>query len=181
MVRCGVDILGMPKTKAQKKEILDELKDKVARQKAMVFVDFTGLKVKDIFSLRKKLKAAGSELKVAKKTLMGIIFKDKGLDVDLKKLKGEIALAFGYEDEVASAKIIYQLSQQNQNLKILGGFLENKFIEAEKVIELAQLPSKEQLLAKLVGSMKSPVSNFVYALNYNIKGLVYLLNKIKTQ
>ena len=169
----------MPKTKAQKKEILDDLKEKITKQKAIVLIDFTGLKVKDIFGLRKKLKAAGSELKVAKKTLMGIIFKDRGLEIDFKKIKGEIALAFGYEDEISAAKIIHQLSLQNQNLKILGGFFENKFVESEKVIELAQLPAKEELLARLVGSIASPISGFVNVLQGNIKGLICVLNAIK--
>lgn len=166
-------------TKSQKKETLAELKDKIDRQKSMVFIDFTGVKVKDIFGLRKKLKAIGGELKVAKKTLMGIVFKEKGIDLDFKKIKTEIALVFGYKDEISPAKIIYQASQENKNLKILGGLLENKIIESEKVIELAQLPGRQELLAKFVGSVKAPVSNLVYSLQYNLKGLLYLLSSIK--
>jgi large subunit ribosomal protein L10 len=170
----------MPQTKAQKQKILEELKEKIEKQKSIAFVDFTGMKVKDIFGLRKKLETVGGELKVAKKTLMGIVFKEKGIDFDFKKIKTEIALVFSYKDEILPLKIAYQTSQENRNLKILGGVLENKFIEAEKIIELAQLPSRNELLAKLVWSINAPISKFVYSLKYNLKGLLTVLTKVKT-
>ena len=170
----------MAQTKIQKEKTLDDLKEKIDRQKAMIFVDFTGLKVKDFSNLRKKLKAADNEIKVAKKTLMRIIFKNEKLEIDTKKLPGEIALVFGYKDIISPAKMVWQFSQQNQNLKILGGFIENKLKEAEEIITLAQLPTREELLAKLVGSISAPVYNFVYALQYNLKGLIYLLTKVRT-
>ena len=170
----------MPLTREQKQKILEELKEKIEKQKTIIFVDFTGLKVKDFSSLRKKLKANDNELKVAKKTLMDILFKKVKLEVEAKKLPGEIALVFGYKDIISPAKIVWQSSQENPNLKILGGFLENKFFEAERIIELAQLPTREELLAKLVGSIKAPISNFVYVLEANIKGLIYVLAKART-
>ena len=169
----------MPLTREQKQKILEELKEKIEKQKTIIFVDFTGLKVKDFSSLRKKLKANDNELKVAKKTLMDILFKKVKLEVEAKKLPGEIALVFGYKDIISPAKIVWQSSQENPNLKILGGFLENKFFEAERIIELAQLPTREELLAKLIGSIKAPISNFVYVLEANIKGLIYILKQIK--
>ena len=169
----------MALTKAEKQKILEDLKEKIEKQKSVVFVGFTGLKVKDFSNLRKKIKEAGNNITVAKKTLLGMAFKKAGLEVELKKIKGEIAAIFGLKDEFSSAKIAYQFGEVNINLKILGGFFGNKFREAKTIIELAQLPSKEELLARLVGSIKAPVSNFVYALNYNIKGLVYLLSTIK--
>jgi large subunit ribosomal protein L10 len=167
----------MALTKEQKQKILEDLKDKIARQRAMVFADFTGLKVKDLSDLRRKLKAADCELKVAKKTLMGIVFKEAGIET--KELSGEIALVFGYKDALAPAKIVYQFTQTNPNLKILAGFFENKLREAEEIITLAQLPTREELLARLVGSIQAPVSNFVRILEANIKGLMYALSAIK--
>ncbi len=169
----------MAKTKEQKKKVFEELKENIARQKTVIFIDFTGLKVKDMFDLRKRLKKADSQLKVAKKTLIQIAFKESGLKTDVKKIKGEIALVFGYKDEISPAKAIYQFSKENPNLKILGGFFENKFREAEDFIALAQIPSKEELLARLAGSLSAPVTNFVRALEYNLKGLVYVLSKLK--
>lgn len=168
----------MALAKVQKQTIIEDLKEKIARQKAIVFVDFTGLKVKDLSALRRKLRAADGELKIAKKTLINLAFKEKQIETELKKLKGEIALVFGYKNEITPAKMVFQFSQENPNLKILGGFLENQFREMDEMITLAQLPTKEELLAKLVGSIFSPVSNFVYILQANIKGLILALNAI---
>jgi large subunit ribosomal protein L10 len=170
----------MALTKAQKQKVLDDLKDKIARQKAMVLVGITGLKVKDITDLRKKLKATEGNLKVIKKTLIERAFKEKKLDFDKKDYKEEVALAFGFKDEILPAKTVYDFSGTNPNLKILGGFFEGKFLESEKVIELAQLPGKEQLLARLVGSISAPISNLVSVLEANIKGLITVLAKAKT-
>lgn len=170
----------MALTKAQKQKILEDLKDKIAKQKAMIFVGITGLKVKDISDLRKKVKENDGNLKVAKKTLIEKAFKESKLDFDKNKYKEEIGLVFGFKDEVSPAKIAYQFSVANDKLKILGGFLEGQFKSIEEIKALAQLPTKQELLAQLVGSISAPVSNLVYALNYNIKGLLQVLTQIKT-
>ena len=93
----------------------------------------------------------------------------------------EIALVLGYKDEVSPAKLVWQTSKTNQNLKIIGGFMNNKLMTAEEVATLAQLPSREELLAKMVGSMASPMSGFLTVLQGNIKGLVRVLSQIKAQ
>jgi len=169
----------MAVTKAQKEKILDDLRDKIAKQKAMILIGITGLKVKDISDLRKKLKATEGNLKVAKKTLIEKAFKENNLEFDKKKYKEEIALAFGFKDEITPAKTVYQFGLANEKMKILGGFLEGKFKEAQEFVDLAQLPSREELLAKLVGSISAPISNLVYSLQYNLKGLIYILTLIK--
>jgi large subunit ribosomal protein L10 len=166
-------------TKEQKQKILEDLKDKIAKQKAMVLVSIAGLKVKDVADLRRKLKAADGSLKVAKKTLIEKAFKENKLDFDKKDYKEELALVFGFKDEILPAKAVYEFSEMSPELKILGGFFENKFLESEKVIELAQLPTKEQLLARLVGSISAPISGFVSVLNGNLRNLVYILSQIK--
>jgi len=169
----------MALTKVQKQKVLDVLKDKVARQKAILLVGITGLKVKDLTQLRKKLKNVDASIQVVKKTLAEKVLKEHKLDFDKKKMKTEVALVFAFGDELGAAKTVYQMSRENENLKILAGFIENQPKDAEYIITLAQIPSREELLARLVGTMSAPVSNFVRALNYNIKGLVYLLSIIK--
>jgi len=169
----------MPQTKTQKQKILEDLNEKIAKQKIMIFVDFTGLRVKDFSALRKKIKITSDEIKVAKKTLMGLALKKAKIEVETEKLPGEIALVFGYKDELLPAKTIYQFAETNKNLKILGGYLENKIRTAEEIITLAKLSSREELLARLVGSIKAPVSGFVNVLNGNLRNLVYILSKIK--
>jgi len=177
---CGGRLFNfMIKTRTEKKEIIGDLKEKIEKQKIIIFADFAGLKIKDIVDLRKKLKMIDSQLKVAKKTLVQIAFQEEGLKIGVKDLKGEIAFVFGFRDEISPAKIVWQFSQENPNFKILGGVLENKFIEAERVIELAKLPTKEELLGKLVGSISAPISNLINVLEANIKGLIFVLRQIK--
>ena len=172
----------MAKTKEQKKKIIEDLEEKINRQKTMILVDFTGLKVKDFFDLRKRLKSANSQMKVIKKTLLNLVLKDFNSDFSqkLEKFKNQIAIIFGFENEISPAKILYQFSLENPNLKILAGYFDKKFREKEEMITLAQLPSKEELLAKLVGSISAPISNFVNVLEINIKGLINVLAKAKT-
>lgn len=170
----------MALTKKQKEKILDDLKESIAKQKAVLFLGISGLKVKDISELRKKIKAANGNLRVAKKTLIEKAFKENDLDFDKSKYKEELALVFGFEDEISPAKTIYQAGLGNENFKILGGFIGKNFNEAESIIALAQLPAKEELLAKLVGSMSASVSGFVRVLQGNIKGLITVLAKAKT-
>ncbi len=167
----------MALTKEKKQEIIKDLEKKIEQQKAMIFVDFTGLKVKDILSLRKKIKENNNELKVAKKTLLALSFRKRGLEkiIDVKKLKGEIALIFGYQNEIAPAKISWQFSQENPNLKILGALIENKFWNSEEVITLAQLPTREELLAKLLGSLTSPISGLVNVLQAPLKACIFII------
>ncbi len=169
----------MPITKQKKQEIIKELAEKLDRQKAAVFADFSGLKVKDLTELKNKLRQNGAEFKVAKKTLMNLALKQKGIDADAKAMAGEIALVMGYDDEVAAAKELHQFSKTNQNLKILGGLLENKLIDAAQVLSLAQLPSKPELLARLTGSLASPSRNFVGVLQGNLRGLAQVLSQIQ--
>ena len=169
----------MALTKEQKKKILEDLKEKIAKQKMMIFVDFTGLKVKDLFELRKRLKKADSQLKVVKKTLLNLALRQKKIEIGKEILKGEIASVFGFKKEIIPAKIVYQFSLENPNLKILGGFYEDEFKEAEEMVTLAQLPTKEELLAKLVRSISAPILNFVNVLQGNLRGLVSILSQIK--
>ncbi len=151
----------------QKQKILKEIKEKIDKQKSMVFVGIKGLKAKEVFDLREKLKKANCLLSVAKKTLLNIAFKDKKIKVNKEKLEGQTALIFGFEDGLSLTKIIHQFSLSNENLKILGGFFENKFIE------------KEELYSKVVGTINAPLINFISVLRANIRGLVYLLSLIK--
>ncbi len=179
MDKTTVFLIKMAFTRAQKQTILQDLDKKIEKHKVIIFFDFTGLKVKDFSNLRKKIKAVGDELKVVKKTLMEIAFKKAKIEADPKKMPGEVALVFGYKDGMGPAKTIYQFSKENEHLKILGGFFEDKFRTAEDIIILAQLPSREELLAKLLGTISAPVSNFVRVLQGNIRSLAYIISQIK--
>jgi large subunit ribosomal protein L10 len=169
----------MAKTKEQKKEDVKKLAEDIDKQKSMIFIAYEGLKAADMFALRKILKEAGCKIMVVKKTILAIVLKEKKIDFDAKGLTGQIGLVLGFEDEISPAKLSYNFSKENENLKLLGGYFENKIIDAQEVMSLAQIPSKQELLAKVVGSIFSPVSGFVNVLQGNIRSLVYILSKVK--
>ncbi len=158
----------MALTKAQKTKQIDSIKEKVSQQKSVIFVDFAKVPSKDMFSLRKSLKEAGCNLKIAKKTLVRIAFGQSGISF-WNKIKavipGQLALVFGIKDEIAPARISNQFGKTHENFKILGGIFENRFIGKEKVLELASIPPRNELLGRLVGSIYGPVTGFVRVLD----------------
>ena len=169
----------MPQTKEQKQENLKEIKENIDKQKSMVFVAYEGLKASNILELKKILKEAGCKFVVVKKTLLNLALKDNKIDFNSRDLEGQLGLVFGFEDEISAAKLSHQFSKKNNNLKLLAGFFENEMIDKDKVIALAQIPSRNELLARLVGSLSSPISGLASVLQGNIKGLIYTLNAIK--
>lgn len=171
----------MSTTREKKRQIINQLKEKILKQKIMIFVMISGLKTKSLFVLRKRLKTTEAEMKVAKKSLINIVFKELELNFNPAEIEGEIALIFGYKDEVTPVKILCEFSQENSNLKILGGILENIFINSEKIIELGKLPSRKELLVKLISTISNPILNFINILQGNIKNLIYVLNAIKVE
>lgn len=168
----------MPILRLKKEEILNEIKDKLSRNKLVVFVNYKGLNVKTLESLRRELRKEGIDFKVVKKTLLGLGLKEAGMEKDIKSLEGQIGVAIGYKDELIPAKVISKFAKEFEKLKILAGIFENKFVGKDKIVALAEVPSREELLAKLVGSVNSPVSGMVNVLAGNIRGLVQVLNAI---
>jgi len=172
----------MPKTKEQKKVILNELTDKITRAKSIIFASYNGLTVKDNESLRLKLGRENNEYFVAKKTLFNLALKDKAIaGLDVKKFVGQVAAIFGYSDEVSPAKIVGQFKKEKDKegkIEFIGGILEDKYLNASEVASLSKLPSKQELYAKIVGSINAPVSGFVNVLAGNIRNLVQVLKAV---
>lgn len=171
----------MPKSKEQKRTILKELTEKIAKAKSIIFAKYSGLGVKDNEELRMKLRQENNEYYVAKKTLFDLSLKDKGIvGLEVKKFEGQIAAIFGYGDEVSPAKIVGQFKKEKEGkIEFIGGILENKYINAAEVANLSKLPSRKELYAKIVGTINAPVSGLVNALAGNLKNLVYALSAIK--
>ncbi len=169
----------MPKTKEQKKQIIKNLEDKIEKSRIIIFSRFLGLKVNDINELRKECKNNNSEYYVSKKTLLERAFsKENSLKSKIGELNGEIALLFGYNDEIISAKILNEFNDKHK-IDILGGVLENKFVNSDTIKTLANLPSKQELLSKLVYLIKSPISGMTNTLSGNIRGFINVLKNIK--
>lgn len=165
-------------TRAQKENLVKDLTGKLGTAKAVVFSDFRGLKVKDLTVLKKDLRKAEIEFKVLKKTLINLALKNSKLAVDVANMEGQIAVSISQADEVAPAKILSQFGKTNENLKILGGILDKKFLNIEEIKALAKLPGKDELLAKLVGTLNAPISGLVNVMAGNLRNLVQVLKAI---
>ena len=157
----------MSLTKQQKEDVLKDVEGKLAKQKSLVFTDFTGLDVAKTQTLRRQLREKSIEYQAVKKTLLGIALKKVGLEVDLSKFGGSVAVAVSYDDEIAPSKIIYDFAKVKENnaMKILGGVFQNHFITTEEVNKLAKIPSREVLLTQLVSVLIGPVRGFAIALD----------------
>ena len=171
----------MAKTKSQKKEILKNLEEKIKTAKSIVFASFNALGVKDNNQLRKDLKREGGEYYVAKKTLLNLAMKNGGYEeMKTSEMPGQLAAVFSYEDEIAPAKVIDQFRKKNEGkIEFLGGILENKFLSAAETAELANIPSKPELYARIVGSLNAPISGLVNVMAGNLRSLVYVLKAIE--
>lgn len=164
--------------RSQKEELVKDLTEKIVSSKVAIFSDFSGTTVSSMEQLRSDLRKKGATYKVTKKKLIDLAFKNAGIEANSLDLPGQIGLAIGQEDEVSAAKVLSQFSKKNKNFKILRGVLEKKVISDKEVMALAALPSREELLAKLVGSINAPVTGFVNVLAGNLRNFVGVLKAI---
>lgn len=155
----------MAATLNDKKQVVEEIKDKFDRAVSAVFIDYRGLTVAEVTELRNKYREAGVEYKVLKNTLINRAIDGKGVDELKEHLEGPTAVAFSYDDEIAPAKITYDFIKQVNKMEIKCGIFNSSFTAKDDVVVLASLPSRDELLAKAVGSIKSPIMNLVYTIN----------------
>ncbi|MGI6348033.1 MAG: 50S ribosomal protein L10 [Patescibacteria group bacterium] len=170
----------MAKNKIQKQEIVRDLEEKIKKSKSIILTSFDGLGVKDNEELRNSLRQENGEYYVSKKTLLDLALKSNKInDLDVKGLDGKVAVVFAYEDQVSPAKVIFNFRKNNEGkIDFLGGVLDGKVISKEEVENLATLPSRSELLAKMVGSLNAPVSGLVNVLAGNLRALVTALKAI---
>ena len=147
-----------------KKAAVAEIKQKLTEAQSVVLVDYRGLTVAEVTELRKQFRAAGVEYAVLKNSLVGIAAKEVGIEGLDSILEGPTALAFGMTDAVAPAKIIAEFAKKNDKLKVKAGILDGAILDVAGVEKLSAIPSREVLIAKIMGSMMSAVSKFVYVL-----------------
>jgi len=172
----------MAVTRQQKELILADLIEKFKTSKSVMFSKNTGLSVQETQDLRGTLRDNGVSLHVAKKTLIRMAAKEAGYtEIPDEALEGPIAVAFSFEDEIAAASIIYKVSKANDKLTLTGGILDGDVFGPEKAVQLASIPSREELLAKLVGSMKAPISGFHGVLHGVMRQFVGTLQAVVDQ
>ncbi|MBD3330973.1 50S ribosomal protein L10 [Candidatus Peregrinibacteria bacterium] len=167
-------------SKEQKTEILNKLVTQMKDAKSIAFSQFHGVSVSDINDIRNKMREEGVNYGVAKKTLIRLAAKEIGIeDIPDETLDGPVALAFSMEDEIAGAKLVNDFSKKFKGLKLLGAIFEGKLLSQAEATELANLPSKEELIAKFIYLVKYPVIGFHGVLNNTVSGFVRALNAIK--
>ena len=164
--------------KPQKAEVVDKIKEKLKQSKSLYITDFTGLNVDQINQLRRDLKKQGAEFVVTKNTLWRLAVKDSGFDSLLNYLDGPTGVAFGYEDPLVPAKILYDFNKKTEKPKTKALWIEKSLLDGERLEELAKLPSREGLLTQIVGSINSPLTNLVGTLEGILRNLVGTLEAI---
>lgn len=163
----------------EKVQVVTELSEKLSTTKSVVFADYRGLNVKEVTELRKKLRDAGVEYKVVKNTLARLAAQKAEVEGVNLYLTGPTAIALGLTDPVAPAKILSEFAKTHKNLEIKGGVLQGKVIDLDGVKSLANLPSREVLLAQLLAGMQAPVTGFVSVLSGTMRKLVYALDAVR--
>jgi large subunit ribosomal protein L10 len=168
----------MAKSKEKKTELIDGLTKNLAEKRTAFLIDYQGLKVKEIQDMRNKLRSEGIAFAVIKNSLFKIALKKENLEVSGDILDKPLAIGFA-DDEVALAKQLALSAKEYEAIEMLGGFIDKKYVGESTVRELSLLPGREELYAKLVGSINSPISGLVNVMAGNIRNFINVLNNYK--
>ena len=160
----------------QKKQFVKNFKDILGNVGILVVTHYSGLKTTQTDELRLKIKEVGGKFIIVKNSLMKIILKDHKNDNFKALFNGPVALAYS-QDEVSAAKVAVNFSKDNEKLLILGGMTGDKFLEQKDVLEIATLPSLDEIRAKLVSLIQTPARNIAYALKFSANKLARVFNE----
>lgn len=164
-----------------KKLLVEEIKEKFSKAKTIAFVDYRGLTVAEDTELRRKFRESGCEYKVYKNRLMLKALSDLGIECPANQFEGTTAVAIGYQDEVAPAKIVCDCAKETKKMAIKFGILNGVSVDASNIEALAKLPSKEELIAKLLGTLNNTAASLCRVLTAPSRGLVVALNAVATK
>lgn len=167
--------------KEQKAAKIAELAERVKNSTALLLADYRGITVAEARSLRSEMLAAGIAYEVVKNTLMIRAADEADASLIKELLVGPTAIAFVPEDAAGAAKILVKYAKEFKPLKIKGGVLEGRLVDADKIKFLASLPPREVLLAQLLGTMQAPIRGLATVCAGPIRGLVTVLDRIKEQ
>lgn len=171
-------------TKIQKETSVAELRETFEKATVAVVADYRGLTVAEITDLRRRIQKAGGDLTVAKNTLIKLVAKDQENWKELEQfLKGPTALAIGFDDPVTPMKALTDFAKEKRKVTITirGGVLDGKALDTAGVKDLANLPSKEQLLGRMLGSLQAPPQNLASVLSAVSRNLVYAIDAVRRQ
>lgn len=163
------------------RQLLEELKAKLQESESFVLTEYRGLTVAEITELRSKLREANTEYRVAKNRIFNLALKELGYPEMTDYLKGPTAVAFIKEDAVKAAKALVDFAGENEMLVIKAGYVDGRVVDEKMIKAIAKLPSREELIAKLLGSLKSPLYGLAGVLNGPVRGLAVALSEIAKQ
>lgn len=161
-----------------KKLVVEEIKQKISESKSIAFVDYRGLNVEKDTMLRKAFRESGSEYKVYKNRLMLLALNQLGMTGCEEHLEGTTAVVFGYEDEVSAPKVLMENIEKDKILKLKFGIVDGKVVTAEEIEKLSKLPSKEELLTKLLWVLNGPTTSLARVLSAPTRGLAIALSEV---
>jgi large subunit ribosomal protein L10 len=170
----------MAKTREQKAVQLAQLQTLIA-QPAMVLTQYSGLTVKDLDDLRSQLREVGCRYLVPKTSLLEKVLKEQGIAIPDELLKVQLGIATSATDEVDPNRIVVTFAKKHEQLQVVGAIIHGQFVDASYVRSLAALPSRQELYAKVVGSVAAPLTGFVSVLGGNLRGLVSVLKQYETK
>lgn len=166
--------------KNQKERIVEELKEKILRSKAMYFADFTGITVEQVNELRREFYKVCVDYHVVKNTLIKKALESlTGFDKIYERLVGPTSIAFSYDDPIAPARIIKKFNEKSIKLKVKSCVIEKQIMEGAKIDQIAMLPTRTELIAQMIGSINIPITGIVGVLNACLSNLVYILDGIE--
>ena len=168
-------------TKEFKQAKIDAMKEKLAKAKVAVLTEYRGLSVEEITNLRRELQKNNGDYMVTKNTLAKLVFKGTEFEVLSDLMQGPTAIAFGFEDQVAPAKVVDKFIKENKKGEIIAAALDGKLYNAEETKELAKLPSREELYAKMLGCINSPATGIAGATREVMASLVRAIDAVAKQ
>lgn len=169
----------MPKTRDQKQRLINQLDEKLVKAKSIVLTNYQGLTMSQLSTLRNQLSDQQATFSVIKNNLLQIALKKNNIQVDDISLEGPTATLMAFGDEISPIKILAKALKDFQIGSIKLGYMDGEVLSADQVIKLSQLPTKNELQAKVVGSLGAPLYGIIGVLQANIRNLVYVLDGIK--
>ncbi len=163
----------------KKEKQVNELKEKLDKVSSLILTDFRGLTVKEITDIRRRLKDANIEYKIIKNNFVLRAVKESDFETLTDYLQGPTAIAFGLNDPVIPAKILVDFIKEYKKFEVKAGIIQGKFFNDEEIKKVAKLPSREILLAQVVGGIQAPLSGLLNVLNGPIRALLNVLKAIE--
>lgn len=170
--------MGSAKILEKKKKAVDSLSD-IFNCSGVYLFDYRGLKVSEMGKLRNRIKALGANVKVVKNRLAIKYFEREQTTVGRELFNGPLAVAYSNEKFVETAKVLVDFEKESKKIKIISGFIEKRLVSNQQVLQVAQLPGKEQLLAQLVFSIIMPLRRFGSALSSPLTHILVLMKNLQ--